>query len=130
MREREAHALEVSKKVTEMQRKIAKTNCKIPTYTDEQEAECQKIIDDCKAIDEELDRMTYLEERAQDVVLDMMEMQARLDAVNAGVQVVIKPAPRQPELILQEARQLNHRLLELQAEFAEWQSRQPKITAH
>ena len=61
---------------------------------------------------------------------EMLEMQQRMDAVNAGVVIKAKVGPRPPEAIMDEARQLHDRLEELQAEFAKWQKLQPVETAH
>ena len=76
------------------------------------------------------DKSDFLEERALDQMEEMLELQQRLDSVQAGVTVKVKVGPREPELIMQEAKQLQARLAELQVEFSEWESLQPVEVAH
>ena len=114
-REREKHAAEVAKLVGKLQKNFAKTNTRLMGDVD--------VNND--------DKNDFLEERALDQMQEMLEMQQRLDSVQAGVTVkVASPEPRPPEAIMQEAQQLNDRLAELNVEFAAWQALQPVETAH
>ncbi len=98
--------------------------------TPEQEAECAEMTDQVNEVNEDLKKKDFIEDRALNVMQEMLEMQQRLDADNAGVTIKVKVPPRQPEAIMQEAEQLQARFVELQEEFNLWQAMQPVETAH